>query len=83
MLFCRLLNFFRISFSKKILSGIQVPSECQIVWVQTVFKTHRQTTLVGRELNPLRYIPLFWIWGWPDYFHAGIILLSAVMFFSE
>ena len=74
-------EFFQSQFFKKILSGIQVPSELQIVWVQTVFKSYRQTTLVDRESNPIRYIPLFWVWGWPVSLHPGINLLSAVVFF--
>ena len=34
---------------RKILSGIQ--SECQTDWIQTVCKSHQQTTLGGKELT--------------------------------
>ena len=61
--FFRLLIFFNIIFSPKILSGIS--SECQTVWIQirsdilsglilyqTVCKSYQQTILVGKELRP-------------------------------
>ena len=60
--FCRLLIFIKINFFEKNLSGI--PSDSQtdwiqirsdilsgLIWVQTVWKSYRQTTLVCKELK--------------------------------
>ena len=61
MLFCRLLIFFKINLFEIILSGI--PLECQtvwiqirpdvltgLIWVQSVCKGYKQTTLGGRVI---------------------------------
>ena len=49
MLFCRLLNVFDYfnSFSYTIRVSISLSG---LIWVKTVCKAHKQTTLVGKEL---------------------------------
>ena len=65
MLFCRLLIFKKIKLFRKFLSGIPVPSECQMVWIQirpdmgpNCMERLPAAPLVGKELNNILYICL-------------------------